>query len=90
MAVVIASAISPPAVAQDYGTIVSAPDRSDADRNTDKRRDPLKLLKFVGVKEGMKVLDMEAGAGLKIEVLDHVIVGNPNRCSLRELGYFFT
>ena len=25
---------------------------------------------------------------LKIEALDHVIVGNPNHCSLRELGYF--
>jgi len=29
-----------------------------------------------------------AGQLLKIEVLDHVIVGNPNRCSLRERGYF--
>jgi len=73
MAVVIASAISPPAVAQDYGTIVSAPDRSDADRNTDKRRDPLKLLKFVGVKEGMKVLDMEAGAGYTTELLARAV-----------------
>ena len=69
MAVVIASAISPPAIGQDYRTIVSAPDRSDADRNTDKRRDPLKLLAFVGVKQGMKVLDMEAGAGYTTELL---------------------
>lgn len=30
---------------------------------------------------------MRAGQLLKIEVLDHVIVGNPNHCSLRELGY---
>jgi len=30
---------------------------------------------------------MRAGQVLKIEVLDHVIVGNPNCCSLRELGY---
>jgi predicted methyltransferase len=73
MAVVIAAAISPPAVAQDYGTIVSAPDRSDADRNTDKRRDPLKLLNFVGVKEGMKVLDMEAGAGYTTELLARAV-----------------
>jgi len=29
-----------------------------------------------------------AGQLLKIEVLDHVILGNPSFCSLRELGYF--
>lgn len=31
---------------------------------------------------------IRAGGFVKIEVLDHVIVGNPNHCSLRELGYF--
>ena len=31
---------------------------------------------------------VRAGQLLKIEVLDHVIVGNPNRSSLREMGYF--
>lgn len=31
---------------------------------------------------------MRAGQLLKIEVLDHVIIGNPKHCSLRELGYF--
>jgi DNA repair protein RadC len=30
---------------------------------------------------------MRAGELLKIELLDHVIMGNPNRASLRELGY---
>jgi DNA repair protein RadC len=33
---------------------------------------------------------IRAGQLLKIEVLDHVIVGNPGRCSLRELGYFYS
>jgi proteasome lid subunit RPN8/RPN11 len=33
---------------------------------------------------------IRAGQLLKIEVLDHVIVGNPNRSSLRELGYFYS
>lgn len=32
---------------------------------------------------------IRAGQLMKIEVLDHVIVGNPKHCSLRELGYFF-
>lgn len=31
---------------------------------------------------------IRAGQLLKIEVLDHVIMGNPTHCSLRQLGYF--
>ena len=31
---------------------------------------------------------IRAGQLMKIDVLDHVIIGNPNHCSLRELGYF--
>lgn len=31
---------------------------------------------------------IRAGQLLKVEVVDHVIVGNPSHCSLRELGYF--
>lgn len=33
---------------------------------------------------------IRAGQILKIEVLDHVIMGNPKHCSLRELGYFYS
>jgi DNA repair protein RadC len=33
---------------------------------------------------------IRAGQLLKIEVLDHVIIGNPNHTSLRELGYFYS
>jgi DNA repair protein RadC len=32
---------------------------------------------------------IRAGQLMKIEVLDHVILGNPNHSSLRELGYFY-
>lgn len=32
---------------------------------------------------------IRAGQLLKIDVLDHVIMGNPKRSSLRELGYFY-
>ena len=76
MLTVIAAAVSRTAIAQDYGAIVAAPDRSDADRNTDKRRDPLKLLNFIGVKEGMKVLDMEASAGYTTELLTRAVGPN--------------
>jgi len=33
---------------------------------------------------------IRAGQLIKIEVLDHVILGNPKHCSLRELGYFYS
>lgn len=76
MLAVVAAAVSRPAIAQDYGAIAAAADRSDADRNTDKRRDPLKLLNFIGVKEGMKVLDMEANAGYTTELLARAVGRN--------------
>ena len=33
---------------------------------------------------------IRAGQLLQIEVLDHVIIGNPNHSSLRSLGYFYS
>jgi len=55
--------------APDFEAIIAAPDRSDADRQTDQRRQPAKLLAFTGAKPGMKVLDMGAGAGYSTELL---------------------
>ncbi len=42
----------------DYAALIAAPDRSAADRATDARRDPLKLLAFIGARSSMNVLDM--------------------------------
>ena len=53
----------------DYAAIIAAPDRSDADRQTDQRRDPVKLLAFTGIIPGMKVLDMGAGGGYSTELV---------------------
>jgi predicted methyltransferase len=58
-----------PARAQDYQAIVASPDRSDADRQTDKRRDPVDLLTFTGAKTGWAVLDMGANAGYSTELM---------------------
>jgi predicted methyltransferase len=55
--------------AQDYHAIVALPDRSDADRQTDKRRDPVDLLTFTGAKAGWSVLDMGANAGYSTELM---------------------
>jgi predicted methyltransferase len=75
---ILAGVAMPPAAAQematpDYQAIVAAPDRSDADRQTDKRREPVRMLAFAGVKAGMKVLDMEAGAGYSTELLARAV-----------------
>src|SRR5262245_1726427 len=64
------------AVAQgtpDYAAIIAAPDRTDADRQTDNRRDPLKLLVFSGARPGMKVLDVGAGGGYSSELMARAV-----------------
>jgi predicted methyltransferase len=55
--------------APDYAAVMAAPDRSDADRQADKRRDPIPFLTFAAVRPGMKVLDMGAGGGYSTELL---------------------
>lgn len=57
----------------DYAAIVAAPDRSDADRKTDERRDPVKLFAFAGIGPGMRVLEMGAGAGYTAEMLARAV-----------------
>src|SRR5258707_10954438 len=61
------------AKAPDYEAIVASADRSDADRLTDQRRQPAKMLLFTGVKAGMKVLDMGAGAGYSTELVARAV-----------------
>lgn len=60
----------------DYAAIVAATDRSEADRNADKRRDPLPFLVFAALKPGMKVLDMGAGAGYSTELVARCVAPN--------------
>jgi predicted methyltransferase len=57
----------------DYEAIVASPDRSDADRQTDQRRQPARMLAFTDARPGMKVLDMEASAGYSTELLARVV-----------------
>ncbi len=59
--------------APDYAAIIAAPDRTDADRQTDKRRDPLMLLAFTAARPGMKVLDVGAGGGYSTELMARAV-----------------
>lgn len=52
---------------------VHGQDRSDADRVTDQRRQPEKLLVFYQVRPGMRVLDLGAGGGYNTELLARVV-----------------
>jgi predicted methyltransferase len=69
----VGSAAAQGAKAPDYEAIIASPDRSDADRQVDQRRQPAKMLAFAGVKPGMKVLDMEANAGYSTELLARAV-----------------
>ena len=57
------------ASAQDYAAILAAPDRTDADKQNDGKRQALPFLAFIGAKTGMKVLDLGAGAGYSSELM---------------------
>ena len=57
----------------DYAALMAAPDRSDADRQADTRRDPLPFLAFAGLRPGMKVLDMGAGSGYSTELIARAV-----------------
>jgi predicted methyltransferase len=59
--------------APDYAALLAAADRSDADRQADKRRDPAPFLAFAGVRPGMKVLDMGAGGGYSTELIARAV-----------------
>jgi predicted methyltransferase len=62
--------------APDYRALLAAPDRSAADLQADKRRDPLPFLAFAGVRPGMKVLDMGAGGGYSTELMARAVAPN--------------
>ena len=59
--------------AQDYPSLLAAPDRTDADRQNDKKREAEKLLTFIGAKPGWRVLDMSAGAGYSTELMARAV-----------------
>jgi predicted methyltransferase len=77
------AALAQSGAAPDYEAIVASPDRSDADRQTDQRRQPAKMLAFTGAATGMKVLDMGSGAGYSTELLARA-VGAPGMVYAQE------
>ena len=73
--------------ASDYAAIVAAPDRTEADVQTDKRRDPVKLLAFTGAHPGIKVLDMGAGGGYSTELMARAVAPERRRLRSKSRGH---
>ncbi|HYP89842.1 MAG TPA: SAM-dependent methyltransferase [Polyangiaceae bacterium] len=57
----------------DADAIVAAADRSDADRALDAGRHPADLLRFFGLRSGMKVAELGAGGGYTTELLSRAV-----------------
>lgn len=57
------------AAATPIETVVADPARTEKDRERDAREKPVEVLTFAGVKPGMTVVDMFAGAGYYSELL---------------------
>ena len=62
-----------PAAQVSFDQIVAAADRSEADRQIDGSRKPVATLTFFGVKPGMRVADLGAGAGYTSELLARTV-----------------
>jgi predicted methyltransferase len=69
-------ALNLPAIAADMSPIeqsIASPERTAADRERDLREKPSEVLAFAGVKPGMTVVDLFAGAGYYTELLAGVV-----------------
>jgi len=53
----------------DADSVIASPVRTEQDRQMDAARKPAAFLAFAGVKPGMRVLDVSAGAGYTSQVL---------------------
>ncbi len=53
--------------------LVASSDRTEADRDNDKKRKPIELLEFIAPKTGWRVLDLAAGAGYSTELLARAV-----------------
>ncbi len=65
-----ACAGSPPRVTiAQAESVIASPDRTEADRTNDMRRQAVQLLAFIDARPGMRALDLSAGGGYTSELL---------------------
>jgi len=64
---------SPPLTADQTTSMLSAPDRSEADKANDSRRKVRDMLAFIDARPGMRILDIGSGGGYTAELLARVV-----------------
>lgn len=64
---------SPPLGADQLNAVLSAPDRSDADKATDIQRKAREMMAFVDARPGMLILDVGSGGGYTAELLARIV-----------------
>src|SRR5262245_61950144 len=64
---------APPTSPASYAAVVSAPDRTAADRALDAGRKPDELLAFAGIRPGMRVAELGAAGGYTTELLARAV-----------------
>lgn len=75
-----------------YETAVASVERSDADRARDAGRKPAEVLEFLGIAQGMTLLDMFSGGGYYTEILSNVVgddghvIAHSNKAYLNFVG----
>jgi predicted methyltransferase len=73
-ALLVSCATQAPQLTQDQiATVLSAPDRSSADRDNDSRRKAREMLAFIDARPGMRVLDVGSGGGYTAELLARMV-----------------
>lgn len=77
----------PPLTPDQITAVLSAPDRSEADKANDARRKAKDLLAFIDARPGMRVLDMGSGGGYTAELLARM-VGPNGRVIAHNNAYF--
>ena len=84
-----ALALAAPAFAADAAidAAIANPDRTEADRERDAREKPAEVLALAGVKPGMTVVDMFAGAGYYSELLAGVVGPTGKVLSVNNVPY---
>lgn len=73
VALLVAGCAAQPLSRERLTQIVNDPKRSEADRINDVRRKPVEMLSFIGLRPGMRVLDVSAGGGYTTELLARAV-----------------
>ncbi|MCF8474965.1 MAG: methyltransferase domain-containing protein [Emcibacter sp.] len=76
---------------KNYDNLIQAavdnPVREESDRIRDVNRKPAEIIKFMGIKPGMTVMEMLAGSGYYAEILSHVVGDEGKVIALNNQSY---